>query len=367
MATTFKTALAAQYLSAAIPDIDIQTDSDKVTLSVRCLDTGAILFTETYHAVDGIATVTDVRSIIEQYMQEQMDSFMNFRLQVRDQQSNGEVKNMQVLYYIRTPQCTFANFATQRFMTPWSVKHVALNSTHDLHVLVKAGEDTVLRLTCCYRREEDGEVLIYRQRIQVASAPDNLYYERSVSISPKEIAKSIATAISEQEIELLSVTAEMGLRSVTYYIDPIPSTLTLRFRNSLNALECLSFHALIKARTEVSAEDAICGEFYSQYDRQVNQTWEINIDNLPPLSAQMLDELLASPYIEVTQADLTHAYGRITPFVHANITESTLEPSFNSGELASAEFTLRLESDRQPGRLGTIQRIHNRAFSNQFN
>ena len=362
MATYLIDPLAQYYLSSGVPDINVHTTETYVTVNLADHE-GTPLLSERYYPYLLTATVRDLRSVIEQYMVSEQFPTCRFTLTVSDPAGVTVENSFTVLYCPRRIPVRFELLATQFFLTPWRVRRLHMASDLTLYFLLRADESGEMRISATVTRA-DGQVQTVRYTRQIAATTTD-YALRSVSFSPRTVLAEVTEQVGEA-VTLRSVTVDMGLRSLTYYIEQKTPALTLRFRNSFNVMETLPIFAAVTAKTDHSAESGICGDTFCQYDVQTEKTWEVEISNLTPGDAALLEDLLVSPYIEVPVADLTHAPGRYLENTRVYITDSTLEPKRGTDELATAKFTLRLGNERLPGHFGSLQRVHTAPFANPF-
>lgn len=67
----------AFIFTSHLPDtIEIVSDAPSVKIGVKCDD--ELVFTATFYPYEGLATLHDIRSVVESYMEENRLNFVNF-------------------------------------------------------------------------------------------------------------------------------------------------------------------------------------------------------------------------------------------------------------------------------------------------
>lgn len=151
-----------------------------------------------------------------------------------------------------------------------------------------------------------------------------------------------------------------GSHQKLFYIVDHPFYLTFCFRNMFNALEYLDVVGIVKRKTTVDSETAICAGAVRQYNQTVERTYEVETAPLTDAQARELEQLISSRSIRLCAS--VYDYDII-------ITDHTLEVDNDDENLSSVKFSFRFVNNRPhliDSEMGALMPSVSHIFSHEF-
>lgn len=186
----------------------------------------------------------------------------------------------------------------------------------------------------------------------------------SVSFSVDEIlswALSTKSADTGAEIVKISwfVISHGSARKTCFLVDA-PEYLTFSFRNIFNVWEYVDVCGVLKQKTEVSREMAICAGRATYYDRKAERSFELTTGPLSDSEARYVEALVMSSSVNLETGSDT------LPIL---VTEQSVERDNNDESLVTMKFSFRFASEKVQMSVGEISDLspsRSRIFSREF-
>lgn len=320
MATIFIPSPLDDYpLTSQIGNISAQTDSSKETVALLNAKTGRVLFATTLYAFDGNVTMYDISSLIEADLRNAGVSFRNYILQI----GSDSIKINPVYCDCVAPEVDVHN----RFLTTMHSQRVYADSWYELNTI--PNEDDVSLL--CLFKETDGSVGSY------IIPSENKAFSSGCTRGSFAMVQAALNNELGRDVSLIAVTFRNGPRSKTYYILPGSPDVRFYFRNCFNAFEYMDLRGVIKEKTDVSRELAVCAGRASQYDRKINQTFEFQSEGLTEQESRSISQIVSSHEVYIADGDSVE---RIL------VTDQTCDIDNNDESLPTVKLTWRYADSR---------------------
>lgn len=307
--------------TSSIPDIfkisDFQGSS--VYLSIYINRSEGPIFATTLYAYNGQASIYDLRSIIESYMEEHslVHAACSFRLQVdHNDYTLGEFTLIYCRYQIPNADCK--QFLQSHFLTTHAVRLVPHGFQMDLQYFVFPDEAGPCS-TQFILQPEDG------------SAPISLTTS-ALPISSKQFALSFED-LNEDDLlaqlpqgtkgKLLSVTLYRGARTFTLFVTDERPTLALTFQNEFNISDTLYLTAQTKRKLTFDRSTAICCGQSSSYDDNTETEYETETSALSYPLAKHVTFALQSPSLYITTPDLPTGTSILITDIESELSDAT--------------------------------------------
>ena len=369
MATTIRLTFNSNLaFSSELTSVHITTSGSwvDVTLSSSEASIGTEIFAERYYPYSGAVTLSDLASIVEQYMSQVGNPLSAFTISARASDGTTDVKPFNVLF------CNRHVFSLQppaivdnQFLSSLPVKTISGRYPDALFYIVSGERQPIYHHTV-YRRHDTGEVRTHFS-VDGYTSPDRNKYKLAMIMTSLETLRAKVAVNCKVGFDVLSDTIDIGLRSFTYFFSERVPDIGFYFYNQFNAIELCELHATTTVKTKVKRSEAVAGGSLMLYDKSVEQTFEVQAEGLTLKKARWLEELFASDRVCL----LNRPYGEEDyldeMFPEVLITDSTSEAQDGDEELNKVKFTYRHVSARPDSRIVKRERIHTDQFKNPFN
>lgn len=340
---------AGIILSSALDDISIATTNPHVdvTLSVP----GLTILQERYFPHNGLVTLQDFASLMEQHLRILEVPLARFTLQ-----AGSDSHTFQILYCDRFQVCQDPDsFLRSNFLSTLEFRRIPPHIDQSLNYLAFKDE-TTHAVAYSAIRTDDGAI----QHFAMSITPDATATKTDVinlTISMETILYEARRRFGGNP-QLLSIQVNVGDRQATFFIDPaLTNADTFFFRNCFNTFEAAYLPAVTTAKTTVERETAIVNGNAHFYDQSATKTYEVKATALTPYEADWIDQLITSYSVFRAIASDTDAL-----FLPVIITDATCEAHNANDTLNDIKFTWRYASNRPIASLPDATRF----FTSQF-
>lgn len=307
--------------TSSIPDIFKLSDfqGSSVYLSIYINRSEEPIFATTLYAYNGQASIYDLRSIIESYMEEKslINAACSFHLQEnRNDYTIGEFTLIYCRFLIPNTDCK--QFLQSHFLTSHAVRLVPHGFQMDLQYFVFPDE-TGQCSTQFIIQPEDGSTPI---SLTIANNP---IFSKQFTLNYEDINEDDLLAQLPQGTKgkLLSVTLHRGARTFTlFFTDNFP-TLALTFQNEFNISDTLYLSAQTKRKLSFSRSTAICCGESSSYDDNTEIEYESETSALPYALAKHLTSALQSPFLFLQSPDLPAGTSILITDIESELSDAT--------------------------------------------
>lgn len=307
--------------TSSIPDIFKVSDfqGSSVYLAIYINRSEEPIFSTTLYAYGGKASIYDLRSIIESYMEEKSltHATCSFHLQEnRNDYTLGEFTLIYCRFLIQSADCK--QFLQSHFLTTHAVRLVPHGFQMDLQYFVFPDE-TGQCSTQFVLQPEDGSVPISLtvSDLPIASKQFALKYE---DLNEDDLMGQLP---QDTKGKLLSVTLYRGARTFTlFFTDELP-TLSLTFQNEFNAVDVLYLTAQTKRKLSFERSTAVCCGESSSYDDNTEVEYESETSALSYAFAKHLTSALQSFSLFLQSPDFPTGTSILITDIESELSDAT--------------------------------------------
>ena len=307
--------------TSSIPDIfkfsDFQGSS--VYLAIYINRSEEPIFATTLYAYNGQASIYDLRSIIESYMEEHslINAACSFRLQEnRNDYTIGEFTLIYCRFLIPNADCQ--QFLQSHFLTTHAVRLVPHGFQMDLQYFIFPDESSPCSTQFIIQPEDSSAPISL-------TISDNPIVSKQFALNYEDLNEDDLLAQLPQGTKgkLLSVTLHRGARTFTlFFTDNLP-TLALTFQNEFNISDTLYLNAQTKRKLSFSRSTAICCGESSSYDDNTEVEYESETSALPYALAKHLTTALQSSSLYLQSPDLPAGTSILITDIESELSDAT--------------------------------------------
>ena len=379
MAITLNTPTSYIMFSSACRQLEFATDCASLLFVIKEKET-TIVYQTHLNAYKGIATIFDVRSILEPYMRANNLSYTSFDIYCKDSTDTGgvsaidHIKRLSIVYSYHAIPYNAENFIATRFLTTLTTHRTYPHCTEILPLLT-GGSSTSgsinVNAYCAYLSAGEHKTAT----ITLAS-----YSDMAIEHVPLYISYDwLIAKLRFQNIivdKILAYTILFGDRSHTFYVHETSPKLSFTFKNSFNVWETIRFSTVTVAKTNVERSFSISGGQILFYDQRTNKTYEATTSPLSQDESRWVEEFFISRDVRlgdisttIDYSDQSLSYSDPTSLPKVLISESSCEISDSNSELNRVKFTWRFADERPHAEHLLIgpDRIHSEQFTYQYN
>lgn len=307
MALSFTTQLDSAYFTSEIPDVQISTTSTYVDFAIGRLshdrfNSFSVIFSSRYYAVNGVVSVLDIHTILENYLQVQQKSAADFCFFV-ETPTESQRHDLTIIYCKSIPQGLSASEMVERhFLTTVYQRFITPDAKVPLYfyqpfteVCLSPGFYRVSRYTYhIVVMLENGQTQTVSTFVSVRSSGWGVMrYDVSLSTVIGMVSGSLGN------FSVVSFSVSIGDRRTTFFVDRRHSQRQFYFRNAFYAWELAIIPASQKSKVESDSSMALCGDTYIPYDIQHTRTFEVQTASLLLSHARWFEQLVTSPEIRI--------------------------------------------------------------------
>lgn len=382
MAITLNTPTSYIMFTSACRQLEFSADCNSLLFVLKERET-TIVYQTHLDVYNGIATIYDVRSLLEDYMRSNNLSFSTFDIYCKDAHDPNEisvlnhVKNLWIVYSYHAIPYNAEYFIANRFLTTLTVHRTYPHCTEILPLLTGGGaytsnpQSVYVNAYCAYLSAGEYNTanvqLISYSNVAVQYVSLYLSYDWLIA------------KLQDQGIivdKILAYTILFGDRTHTFYVHESTPELSFTFKNSFNAWETIRFSAVTVANTKVEQSSSISGGQMSFYDQRTNKTYETNTSPLSRDESRWVEDFFMSRDVRlgdisstIDYSDKSISYSNPTDLPKILISDSSCEISDSNSELNRVKFTWRFADERPHAEHLLIgpDRIHSEQFTYQYN
>ncbi len=270
-------------------EIFITTDATSVEISVTC-GTNTV-FTTTLYPYDKLATLYDLRSIIEGYMSELHLVYTTLSLKAVTSTETASTSQVAIVYSrLNVTAGEASSFIQSFFLTTRPSFSIPRNSFQQLAFCLLPNITTHCYTECLALF--DGETTPRVVRLTDSDITVTKFSLQRITINPAALESRIG-----QSCRLLQFTVHRGFRSKTFYVTDRTPNLTLQVRGEFNCIEYIHLTCVTKKKLSLDRSTATCLGITSFYDDQSEYEYEVESSMLPYDQAIHFTQLLLSPFI----------------------------------------------------------------------
>ena len=358
MATTFinpPATATGPVLTSDLYSLKATTDLVKVKAQILMVrDHGTqgngydLIFSTTVYAFDGVVELSDIGILLDQKLEWENLSFATFRIFFDD--AFTEFTAIHCSYSLAPG---FDH--TTCFLTSTKTAIVHPGSAISLTHLFNYSYDYPIKIVGL---DPDGSVAMIEHTISKTPVE----YSGTISFAVADLIEA-ATSAPDNAGKLAKVSyfaVNYGQAQKIFYILDHPFYLTFRFRNMFNAIEYIDIVCTVTRRTKAGRESAFFRGTLRQYDRTVEQTYEVHTAGLTDDQVRDIEQLILSHSVKLCAGDTDY---------DILIEDHTLETDNDDESLPSVTFTFRF-----PGRrpvltspdMGALMPSASHIFTQQF-
>lgn len=356
MATTLTNNLLAFYFSCQLPDLEWNTDSESLTVSLYCPSNGGDLLVVNLAAVGGKVKLWEVRETVERWMRHRNRPVIPLVVRWKEASAGG------YQYANATPRVYYCSEAIGESCSNWFQYHFFSTATEK--ILPVDGATERLYFTNPYNFIFTPKALV-TYRLQDGTVRGEDLDLDNVQAVPGDVSlvsftvdalRARVEALLETSVEVIAVTVRVGQRSMVYYKPELPATAAFAFMNMFGVTEVAWLHCATTTKRKDGRKIANVARRAAVYDMDLEVTHEVETAPLPLATAQWLAQLVTSPKVWLADG---------TPVI---ITDGTSEVNDDHSVMNTVKFTWKRDDNR--GTLGEsaedIQIFTQPPFSFQF-
>lgn len=287
--------LYSHTLLQEIPDV-VNIDGVGENVTVNVLLNNVTVYTTSLLSFGGVATLYDLRSIVEQHMRNQEQIMMLFKVTAN---SDGETMESEPVYVIFNSSHEFGGdgtrFYKRQFLTNRSFYVIPRNGIRTLALFDDGRTKLTIWAECAFLQDNEQRVL----RINLQEIPMGRAGVHTITPHPAFISQKAEEMTGENCGKLLAYTIHAGERTLSFYVTDETSQVTFAFRNAFNALDYAFVFGTTNVKTEVERQEATCQGRMSFYNQLVRRKHEVTTVPLSYEEAHWLNELFVSPSVKV--------------------------------------------------------------------
>ena len=345
MATATIQAPGSYLLSSQIGDVGISlTDADSATVTVVAGSTDEVLSLE-LDAYDGLVTLCDLRSAVEEYMRSEERAMQSFTIKVYDEDSLLASCSFTAIYCALSGKLVNAStYLLSHFLTSLTHKITHRTLLERISYFAKAGETRRCDFLVVSAPAAGGS-----QRVDTLSSYVGLTQGADsvveIIVDYDDIVTRCNAAMSNWysgDWKILAVTVSVGNRSFCfYYSDKVPS-VAFTFRNAFNVFEVCGINGITSEVTTVERSTAVIGGKSEFYDQTETTSYEVESAPMQLHIAKWIRQLFASHAVFIHQrSNSAFDYPVL-------ITDSKCEVNDENGSLNAVKFTWQYEDGMSP-------------------
>lgn len=338
MATIFQTYLPSVGFTSELSDVCMKTDGELLNINVYI--NGSVEFSTTLFPFNGIVTLFDLRSVVEQYMRNNDCAMVS--LQIETYYDNERIENLAAsdiitLVYLDREFWGFSDvFLSERFLSILTAKRISRHVHEKLYYFANAGEENRLSYHITYIPA--GKTTPVTGQFFLGTLKSESSELMFVDLRYEDLLYQVETLSPITGHKILACTIELGKRMFTLYFDDFNPDVTFIFKNCFNVYETIELNAITTAKTKVDRSVAIANGRNSFYDQTTEKYFEVQTASLQYDMAILIEQLFSSHLVRIvdysyTELEVEDEYQQVL------ITDSTCEVSDNDEEINSVKFT----------------------------
>ncbi len=333
--------------TSAIPDVLTLSQLSAKSILFEVELNGETIFSTTLYAYNATAQLYDLRSLVEDYMEQNNLTTAPCCLHYDEEQTD----TFHFIYFKYHVGTSCRDYLLSHFLTTSSVRLVPHSFQFDLPYITFPSEESVAYTLVLLRPDDGSAPTAYTLAEDTITSTE--FRSQVIDLNEPDLLQRLPEGASGT---LLSVTVVRGRRTFTLYLTDRTPSLTLNFRNEFNALDTLHLNAQTKRTLTFERSTATCCGETSYYDDNSSLEYECATSLLTPPEARYLTFVLQRPHLTLILADTAQS----TPIVVTDI-ESEISNAQNA--LNRITFKCRPVNNRQSLTYTAPKRIFNSNYN----
>ena len=297
MATSIQNNLLAYYFSSQLPDLQWQTDSEALIVSLYNPDGGISIVEVKLTAVNQTVKLWGVQESVERWMRHHSKAMIPLVVRWRESENVGFSygNTMHIYYCVKSISESCSAWLQSHFLTTLKSKPLpGSGSTEQLYFVnpTPLAVTPELLVTC---RLSSGLVRVVDVPDFFEEIPVATTLVRSLLWNLNDVMAAAGDVESTVE-EVLAVTIRVGSRLMTYYKPAVRSTAVFVFTNAFGVHETARLNCVTTKKTKDERKVAHVAHRAKVYDLDPQVTYETETCPLPLEVADWLSQLVTAPY-----------------------------------------------------------------------
>lgn len=326
--------------SSALDLVRIFSDDAFVYISVS-VNSEELIY-EKYYPIQGYIDFSDLKGLIEQYFQKNIDSnFAECTIFANNNKNETSSKSFNVIYYDRSVDVLdFNEWLSKNFLSLTSIRSAAPSDLIPISYYLPGAEANQISIAASFKNKS-GEIssFYYSLPVTVEWQPNRVITN---IIDFSEIKRQIIQKadLDEDEITLLSVSYQVGDRVATFYIDnKKKASGSFFFLNCFNVWERINFTGITVEKSNSEREVAYIGKYIQNYDIRNSKVFECTSEPLFAFDAALYEEFFFSHEVRMQWGEDMNQEMDFSVMEKIIISDSTCEISDSDSDLNFVKFT----------------------------
>lgn len=345
------TSIPSLNFLSSIPNLEVKYDGEALRVELLHIDKGGkqtvILLESLYKDTDGVATVRDIRGLIEPYTNKTLST--SFRFYLKDSNSSKNI-DFTVLYSLTEINIGAEDFALNYFLTKMmGDKEVLPNSPEYLHFLAVKPVTVTAELAFW----KDGEIKLENKDIATSTGNYELV---TLDVSPDKLSTTDTNG------ELIGYVIKAGDRVARYSVnnDLLVNGPTFLFTNSFGCQEVFVCKGVTEVDQTFKREHGYVNDYFKTVFAEEERIYKAETGVMDEFTAILAEELLRSHEIYLMRGKL--------PFKEVAIKASNAKKDSYLGSNPSYTLDYRLaQRNHNIMDLKSEGRIFDQTFDKTFN
>ena len=354
---TFNYNPSGYSFTSAIPDVFTLSDfqGETVFLRIYLNRSQYEVFSTTLYAYQGKASIYNLRSVIESYMEGLRLVYCECSFQIIVDRTDYSIPEFKLIYCHAAVNRTCRDFLLSHFLVNSNVRLVPHGFSLDLSYIVFPDESSVCSTHLVVQPTSGEEP----QVVDLVDTPisSKQFQLQTLDLNEEDLLARVPSSLGS--CQLLSATIYCGARSFTLFFSDERPTLWLYFSNSFNCTDVFPITATTKRKLAFSRSTAICCGKSSSYDDQTEIEFESETSALTPSEARQLTTALQSSSLFLTSADFPSSTSILVTDIESELSDA-------SNELCHVKFTWKPTRQQRPFTVPRLHNIFNRVYNNTF-
>lgn len=241
----------AFIFTSYLPDtVEIVSDAPSVKVDVKCDD--ELVFTATFYPYEGLATLYDIRSVVENYMEGNRLNFVNFVINAETSEESTSTNGCTLIYSRADVESVYVpDFIRSHFLTTMSSFVIPQNGTQFLTYITEPNQVVNAYTECLVH--VDGEDSPRLVKLKENEATYDHTARNFVVVIPQRILKRLNV-----KGRIFQLTVHRGGLAKTFYVVDRTPDLTLIVRNEFNAEEYIHLNCVTKRKLVLDRSTTTC-------------------------------------------------------------------------------------------------------------
>ncbi|MBD5421454.1 MAG: hypothetical protein HDR49_00270 [Bacteroides sp.] len=337
------------FLSSHIPDLQIFSDLVSI---VAVISSGTEeIFRSRYYPANGVTTIYDLRSIIEQFLARTPGRcFGSFMIEISPEGDNTHPDVATIEFDVILCSMNILTdddwqWLDENFLRFTAHQRIAPDGLIRLSWFNPTVENQKIQITCNYISTDTGVASIHTFQEDCFPDENNPFAIFTLSMRVANIEAMVAMDI-DRPIRLLAVTIQAGRRSATFYIDnALKGATSFFFTNCFGIIDQLTLQAVVTRKLETDRAAAESIDRILPYNDRPRRSFELQSGALSSPETILAEQLLASTDVRLPVASAAgeQDFNAMWPIV---ITDFTADFANDDEKLNTLKLSWQFQSMR---------------------